>query len=287
MEERQDRWTCTLWKSLQQWTHPRALCMMLRDEECVPAWPQTTCLMKLECFLIPGSAGHGHWPISPVYSARRAPCHVLHWADLRELGGREKESRARGRSRVSLNPESNSNSVLQPDSKENPASRITKLTLDPHLAPEPHLTSKEEGWTKSPRKRNEEEDSWARGHCSRGTGVQRRPGGQLTSEVASLSEGDPQVAVAPAEAVGEEGGEGGRALPQERPRPGRHLQWGGRNHGLGAGVGRAHLRDTTPTRQPPPPSPLTPAHTASPSICGLRGSGGLEVSPHSQDERQV
>ena len=89
---------------------PRALCIMLCNEDCVPAWLQTTCLMKLECFVIPSSAGHGHQPISPVYSARRAPCHVLHCADLRELGGREEESRARGRSRVSLDPESNSNS---------------------------------------------------------------------------------------------------------------------------------------------------------------------------------
>lgn len=137
MEERQDRWTRTLWKSLQQWTHPRALCTTLCNEDCVPAWPQTTCLMQPECFLIPGRAGRGHWPISPVYSARRAPCHVLHWADLRELGGREKESRARGRSRVSLSPESNSNSVLQPDSKENqlPGSQnsflIPTLPLNP------------------------------------------------------------------------------------------------------------------------------------------------------------
>lgn len=238
---------------------PRALCIMLCNEDCVPAWLQTTCLMKLECFVIPSSAGHGHQPISPVYSARRAPCHVLHCADLRELGGREEESRARGRSRVSLDPESNSNSVLQPDSKENPASRITKLTLDPHLAPEPHLMSKEEGWVEFSRKRNGEEDSWTRGdcrgRCSRGTGAQRGPGGRLTSEVAPLGEGDPQVAVAPAEAVSEEGGEGGGALPQEQPRPGRHLQWGGRNHGLGAGAGRAHLRHTTPTpiNHPTPP----------------------------------
>lgn len=192
------------------------------------------------------------WPRALAsFTCVQCPAGPMPWpacADLREMGGREEESRARGRSQVSLDPEPSSNSVLQPNSKENPASRITKLTLDPHLAPEPHLTSKEEGWVEFSRKRSGEEDSWTggdfRGHCSTGTGVQRGPprggaGGRLTSEVAPLGEGDPQVAVAPAEAVGEEGGEGGGALPQEWPRPGRHLQWGGRNHGLGGRRGES------------------------------------------------
>lgn len=46
----------------------------------------------------------------------------------------------------------------------------------------------------------------------------------LTSEVALLGEGDPQVAVVAAKAVGEEGREGGRVLPQELPPPGQLLQ---------------------------------------------------------------
>lgn len=50
------------------------------------------------------------------------------------------------------------------------------------------------------------------------------PGRRLTSEVALLCEGDPQVAVLPAEAVSEEGREGGRVLPQELPPPGQLLQ---------------------------------------------------------------
>lgn len=49
-------------------------------------------------------------------------------------------------------------------------------------------------------------------------------GRRLTSEVALLGEGDPQVAVVAAKAVGEEGGEGGRMLPQELPPPGQLLQ---------------------------------------------------------------
>lgn len=47
---------------------------------------------------------------------------------------------------------------------------------------------------------------------------------RLTSEVALLGEGDPQVAVLPAEAVSEEGREGDRVLPQELPPPGQLLQ---------------------------------------------------------------
>lgn len=52
----------------------------------------------------------------------------------------------------------------------------------------------------------------------------RRTGRGLTSEVALLGEGDPQVAVLPAEAVGEEGREGGPVLPQELSPPGQPLQ---------------------------------------------------------------
>ena len=49
-------------------------------------------------------------------------------------------------------------------------------------------------------------------------------GRRLTSEVALLCEGNPQVAVWPAEAVSEESREGGRVLPQELPPPGQLLQ---------------------------------------------------------------
>lgn len=52
----------------------------------------------------------------------------------------------------------------------------------------------------------------------------RGPGRELTSEVALLGEGDPQVAMLPAKAVSEEGGEGGRVLPQELSPPGQLLQ---------------------------------------------------------------
>lgn len=61
------------------------------------------------------------------------------------------------------------------------------------------------------------------------------PGWRLTSEVALLSERDPQVVVLPAEAVCEEGGEGGHVLPQELPPPRQLLQGQGRgNHGAGS-----------------------------------------------------
>lgn len=62
------------------------------------------------------------------------------------------------------------------------------------------------------------------GDFGRGTGAQRGPRRRLTSEVALLSEGDPQVAVVAAKAVSEEGREGGRVLPQELPPPGQLLQ---------------------------------------------------------------
>lgn len=64
--------------------------------------------------------------------------------------------------------------------------------------------------------------------------------------------------MAPAEAVGEEGGEGGHALPQERPRPGRHLQWVGGTTGWGQVWG-----EPTSGTQPPPLSttPSLPSDT--------------------------
>ena len=137
MEERQDRWTHTLGKSLQQWIRPRAVCMMLCNEDCVPAWPQTTCLMQLECFAIPGSAGRGHWPLSPVYSARRAPCHGLpvRTSGKWEGGRKSPEPMVGPRSASILNPAAILFSSLIPRRTQLPGSQnsllIPTLPLNP------------------------------------------------------------------------------------------------------------------------------------------------------------
>lgn len=98
-----------------------------------------------------------------------------------------------------------------------------------------------------------------------GQGPREGPGRRLTSEVAPLGEGYAQVAVLPAEAVGEEGREGGCMLPQELPRAlGQLLQ---RQWDMWASVRRlrdeargAHLGTHSPPLNRPPSSPTSVQH---------------------------